>query len=168
MNNICRWDVPRRHTTDFLVLKALCSQVIARRLCEELPTGPVCCICPVLCSDSVRGFQSRHLTSDQVDHFKEAFQLFDVDGGGSIDVDELGALMRFLGHNLSEKELGDMVERWDTSGTDTINVEGFLSASWSSSQAVCSGGWLLIRDAADMLASYSDVVDVEETMLAGK
>mmetsp|Transcript_31777 Transcript_31777/g.74866 ORF Transcript_31777/g.74866 Transcript_31777/m.74866 type:complete len:163 (+) Transcript_31777:15-503(+) len=87
---------------------------------------------------------SRHLTSDQVDHFKEAFQLFDVDGGGSIDVDELGALMRFLGHNLSEKELGDMVERWDTSGTDTINVEGFLN----------------------MLASYSDVVDVEETMLA--
>mmetsp|Transcript_47763 Transcript_47763/g.95612 ORF Transcript_47763/g.95612 Transcript_47763/m.95612 type:complete len:157 (+) Transcript_47763:2-472(+) len=87
---------------------------------------------------------SRHLTEDQVEHFKEAFQLFDVDGGGSIDVDELGALMRFLGHNLSEKELGDMVERWDTSGTDTINVEGFLN----------------------MLASYSDIVDVEETMLS--
>ena len=33
----------------------------------------------------------------QVDHFREAFNLFDTDGGGSIDIEELGSCLRSLG-----------------------------------------------------------------------
>lgn len=47
----------------------------------------------------------RHLTADQVDHFRDAFKLFDTDGGGSIDAEELGACLRSLGKNLSESEI---------------------------------------------------------------
>jgi hypothetical protein len=41
----------------------------------------------------------------QVEHFHEAFNLFDTDGSGSIDADELGACMRFLGKYYSEDEI---------------------------------------------------------------
>ena len=47
----------------------------------------------------------RHLTNDQVEHFRDAFNLFDTDGGGSIDAEELGACLRSLGRNLSETEI---------------------------------------------------------------
>lgn len=33
----------------------------------------------------------------QVEHFREAFNLFDTDGGGSIDIEELGSCLRSLG-----------------------------------------------------------------------
>lgn len=44
-------------------------------------------------------FSSResYLYHSQVEHFREAFNLFDTDGGGSIDIDELGACLRSLG-----------------------------------------------------------------------
>jgi Ca2+-binding EF-hand superfamily protein len=41
----------------------------------------------------------------QVEHFREAFNLFDTDGSGCIDADELGACMRFLGKYYSEEEI---------------------------------------------------------------
>jgi Ca2+-binding EF-hand superfamily protein len=41
----------------------------------------------------------------QVEHFREAFKLFDTDGSGWIDADELGACMRFLGKYYSEDEI---------------------------------------------------------------
>jgi hypothetical protein len=41
----------------------------------------------------------------QVEHFREAFNLFDTDGSGCIDADELGACMRFLGKYYSEDEI---------------------------------------------------------------
>ena len=47
----------------------------------------------------------RHLTEDQVEHFRDAFKLFDTDGGGSIDAEELGACHLSLGRNLSEAEI---------------------------------------------------------------
>ena len=47
----------------------------------------------------------RHLTDQQVEHFRDAFNLFDTDGGGSIDAEELGACLRSLGRNLSEQEI---------------------------------------------------------------
>ena len=39
------------------------------------------------------------LTDEQIEEFREAFNLFDLDGGGSIDESELGTVMRSLGQN---------------------------------------------------------------------
>uniref|UniRef100_A0A7S0MZJ9 EF-hand domain-containing protein n=1 Tax=Cryptomonas curvata TaxID=233186 RepID=A0A7S0MZJ9_9CRYP len=69
----------------------------------------------------------RHLTEDQVEHFRDAFKLFDTDGGGSIDAEELGACLRSLGRNLSEAEIHEMIVQWDLDDKGTISFEGFLA-----------------------------------------
>jgi len=84
------------------------------------------------------------LTQDQVDHFREAFNLFDTDGGGSIDIEELGSCLRSLGQNLNEKELSDMIAEFDKENTGTITFDGFL----------------------DMLASHTADIDVDKEMVA--
>mmetsp|Transcript_18879 Transcript_18879/g.45243 ORF Transcript_18879/g.45243 Transcript_18879/m.45243 type:complete len:152 (+) Transcript_18879:157-612(+) len=67
------------------------------------------------------------LTREQVEHFREAFALFDADGGGTIDVQELGSCLRALGQNPSEAELSKMILEIDQDGSGTIDFEEFLS-----------------------------------------
>ena len=38
-----------------------------------------------------------HGCREQVEYFREAFNQFDSDGGGTIDIEELGACLRTLG-----------------------------------------------------------------------
>lgn len=68
----------------------------------------------------------KHLTKEQVEHFREAFNLFDTDGSGCIDADELGACMRFLGKYYSEEEILEMIADWDLNESGTMNLTGFL------------------------------------------
>merc|ERR1712162_64159 len=44
------------------------------------------------------------LTQDQVEEIKEAFDLFDTDGSGSIDVNELKVAMKALGMDAKSEE----------------------------------------------------------------
>merc|ERR1711918_109343 len=66
------------------------------------------------------------LTEEQRQQFKEAFQLFDADGTGSIDNKELGACLRALGQSPSDKELSTMIDEVDLDKSGTIDFGEFL------------------------------------------
>lgn len=52
---------------------------------------------------------------------KEAFDLFDKDGEGSISSKELGTVMRAIGQVPSEDELQEMINQVDVDGSGTID-----------------------------------------------
>uniref|UniRef100_A0A8C9A3U7 EF-hand domain-containing protein n=1 Tax=Prolemur simus TaxID=1328070 RepID=A0A8C9A3U7_PROSS len=53
------------------------------------------------------------LTEEQTAEFKEAFSLFDKDGGGTITTKELGTITRSLGQTPTAAELQDMINEVD-------------------------------------------------------
>ncbi|CEP11988.1 hypothetical protein [Parasitella parasitica] len=67
------------------------------------------------------------MTPDQIQEYREAFQLFDKDGNGSISAPELGVVLRTFGMNPSEAELQDMVDDVDADGNGNIDFDEFLS-----------------------------------------
>ena len=69
------------------------------------------------------------LTEEQVEELKEAFQLFDFDGNGSISTKELGTVMRSLGQNLMDVELDDLINEVDADGSGLIDFPEFLTIS---------------------------------------
>ena len=52
-----------------------------------------------------------YLTRAQVQEFKEAFDIFDVDGGGTITAEELGEVMKSLGQKPTRAQLEAMVRK---------------------------------------------------------
>ena len=66
------------------------------------------------------------LNEEQILEFKEAFKMFDKDGGGSIDVDELGDAMRALGQDPDPEELQAMVDEVDEDCSGEIEFDEFL------------------------------------------
>uniref|UniRef100_A0A6G3MLL3 Calmodulin (Trinotate prediction) n=1 Tax=Henneguya salminicola TaxID=69463 RepID=A0A6G3MLL3_HENSL len=67
------------------------------------------------------------ITQDQERQYKEAFNVFDKDGDGSISSKKLGTVMRSIGVNPTEVELQDMINAADSSGSGLINFEQFKS-----------------------------------------
>ena len=47
---------------------------------------------------------------------KQAFDLFDKNNDGKISSDELGRVLRTLGHNYSNDEVQEMISNVDTNG----------------------------------------------------
>lgn len=64
------------------------------------------------------------LTEEQVTEFREAFDLFDKAGSGSILSKDLATVMRSLGQNPTEAELRAMVI--EAGGSSTIDFPSFL------------------------------------------
>mmetsp|Transcript_47156 Transcript_47156/g.52542 ORF Transcript_47156/g.52542 Transcript_47156/m.52542 type:complete len:150 (-) Transcript_47156:1616-2065(-) len=65
-------------------------------------------------------------TEEQIAEFKEAFSIFDRDGDGTIDNDELGTVMRSLGNQPTEEEVENMIREADTDGNGTIDFVEFI------------------------------------------
>ena len=53
------------------------------------------------------------------------FQKFDMDGSGSIDVDELKMVLRHMGIQVSDKKVVNLLERYDEDKNGTLNFEEF-------------------------------------------
>ncbi|KAJ8309337.1 hypothetical protein KUTeg_014211 [Tegillarca granosa] len=66
------------------------------------------------------------IVTPSVPEFKEAFNIFDSNGGGTISHGELGTVMRSLGQNPTEKDLEEMIKEVDQDGNGEIDFEEFL------------------------------------------
>jgi len=66
------------------------------------------------------------LSEEQVEDVREAFELFDIDHSGAIDVRELKAAIRALGMDVTPEELKKMVSDVDKDGNGTIEFPEFL------------------------------------------
>mmetsp|Transcript_2492 Transcript_2492/g.5990 ORF Transcript_2492/g.5990 Transcript_2492/m.5990 type:complete len:149 (+) Transcript_2492:108-554(+) len=69
---------------------------------------------------------SEQYTEEQIAEFKEAFSLFDKDGDGTIDADELGTVLRSLGNQPTDEEVEDMIREADEDGNGTIDFGEFI------------------------------------------
>ncbi|CAO0792951.1 unnamed protein product [Mucor circinelloides] len=70
---------------------------------------------------------SDQLTPEQIQEYREAFQLFDKNGDGSVSATELGVVLRSFGMNPTDAELQDMVSDVDADGNGHIDFEEFLN-----------------------------------------
>merc|ERR1711966_169631 len=66
------------------------------------------------------------LTEEQIEEIREAFNLFDADNSGAIDVRELKAAMRALGFEVKKDELKKMISDIDNDGNGSIEFQEFL------------------------------------------
>ncbi|XP_004606065.1 centrin-1 [Sorex araneus] len=67
------------------------------------------------------------LTEEQKQEVREAFDLFDADGSGTIDVKELKVAMRALGFEPRKEEMKKMISEVDKEGTGKISFNDFLA-----------------------------------------
>ncbi|KAM8799941.1 centrin-2 [Eudromia elegans] len=74
-----------------------------------------------------KGSTKLELTEDQKQEIREAFDLFDADGTGNIDVKELKVAMRALGFEPKKEEIKKMISDIDKEGTGKISFNDFLA-----------------------------------------
>ncbi|KAK3736135.1 hypothetical protein QZH41_004642 [Actinostola sp. cb2023] len=67
------------------------------------------------------------LSEDLVNAFKEVFDLFDSNGGGTIDAEELDLALRSVDIQLSQDEIIEVLTSMDKDGNGEIDFEEFLS-----------------------------------------
>eukprot|EP00347_Sterkiella_histriomuscorum_P023352 403334973 len=71
--------------------------------------------------------KKRILTREQVDEIRSAFELFDRDNSGNIDVNELRDAMKALGIYLKKEEVKNMMARVDKDGSGSIELDEFMA-----------------------------------------
>ncbi|KAI4969721.1 probable calcium-binding protein CML8 [Hordeum vulgare subsp. vulgare] len=72
-----------------------------------------------------RGGRKR-LTAQKRKEIKEAFDLFDTDGSGTIDPRELNVAMRALGFEMTPEQIQQMIAEVDKDGSGTIDLDEFI------------------------------------------
>ena len=77
-------------------------------------------------SFNAKKFERPGLTEDEIEEIKEAFDLFDTDGSGSIDPKELKAAMTSLGFDAKNQTIFQMISDLDRNRSGSIECEEFL------------------------------------------
>nr|XP_060634956.1 uncharacterized protein LOC132776873 [Anolis sagrei ordinatus] len=67
------------------------------------------------------------LSEDQKQEVKEAFDLFDTEGNGTIDIKELKVAIRALGFEPKKEEIRKMIAELGKEGSSVIEFEDFLT-----------------------------------------
>jgi Ca2+-binding EF-hand superfamily protein len=73
-----------------------------------------------------RAQKRRDLTEEQRQEIKEAFDLFDTDGSGTIDPKELKSAMESLGFEAKNQTIYQMISDLDKDGSGAIDFDEFL------------------------------------------
>ena len=85
--------------------------------------GSDCIVCLCHKTNAQKRVRENHLYSFPFYlELREAFSLFDKDGGGSISSSELAAVMRSLGQNPTEDELKEMIADVDEDGVFDLSI----------------------------------------------
>ncbi|XP_004579668.1 centrin-1 [Ochotona princeps] len=82
---------------------------------------------PASTSQRKKSCPKPELTEEQKQEVREAFDLFDADGSGTIDVKELKVAMRALGFEPKKEEIKKMISEVDKEGTGKISFNDFLA-----------------------------------------
>ncbi|KAL7752820.1 hypothetical protein RI367_001823 [Sorochytrium milnesiophthora] len=77
-------------------------------------------------SGATRKPPRQELSAEQKQEIREAFDLFDTDGSGSIDSKELKVAMRALGFEPKKEEIKKMIAEIDKNGSGSIDFGEFL------------------------------------------
>ena len=67
------------------------------------------------------------LSSEQISEFRDAFRMFDKDGDGTVNAEEIGDVMTKLGQEHTEQTLLDMVADADEDGNGVIEEREFIA-----------------------------------------
>ena len=70
---------------------------------------------------------AENLSEEQVAELKQAFNEFDVDGGGTINTKELGWAMRAMGMNPTENELLELINEVETIIKEAVIISTNIS-----------------------------------------
>merc|ERR1739845_283124 len=68
-----------------------------------------------------------NLNDEQVREFKDAFDIFDEDNSGTVSTSELASVMKTLGQDIDEKEVGVMISEVDSDGSGEIDFSEFCT-----------------------------------------
>lgn len=68
----------------------------------------------------------RPLTQQQIDVFRQAFEIFDTDHSGYIDKTELGSLLHAMGFDYTPTEIAQVFNSIDKDGSGMIEVDQFI------------------------------------------
>ena len=96
-----------------------------KRRIAESEAQPAEVVVPVLAVEAF-GVILRHL-QDRKLMMADLFAMMDRDGGGEIDIAEMGATLQWLGLSLSAEALASVIEVLDVDGGGTVDREEFFS-----------------------------------------
>ena len=87
-----------------------------------------------------------HLTTpDEVAKFHATFQMFDRDGGGDVDLRELGLMFRQMGESPSEQDMRTLIASVDHDGSGTVDFEEFTLLMLRFRRLEAAPQWLYSR-----------------------
>ena len=75
---------------------------------------------------NAKRYERPGLTEDEIEEIKEAFDLFDTDGSGTIDPKELKSAMESLGFEAKNQTIYQMISDLDKDGSGAIDFDEFL------------------------------------------
>uniref|UniRef100_A0A0G4I492 EF-hand domain-containing protein n=1 Tax=Chromera velia CCMP2878 TaxID=1169474 RepID=A0A0G4I492_9ALVE len=74
-----------------------------------------------------KNYERPGLKQDEIEEIKNAFDMFDADGSGTIDPKEMRQVMKELGYEAKSEVIFEMIAQLDKDGTQQLSFEKFLN-----------------------------------------